>query len=109
LAPRCDYHVWYRVAQADRDTETAVRGMMARLACRSGVAGVLKKKQDEPRLWMEVYAGVADTARFERLLAQALDEGDVEMFLDGCRRTECFIADDPVPAACAAHPEATSS
>lgn len=102
MPERHDYYVWYRVAQADRDTETAVRGMLARLACRSGVAGTLKKKRSEPRLWMEVYEGVTDAAAFERLLAQALDEYDVEMFLDGPRHTECFLADAPVPAACAA-------
>ncbi len=45
---------------------------------------------------------MADAEAFERSLAQALDEFDVEMFLDGPRRTECFIADTPIPAACAA-------
>ncbi len=104
MPERYDYYVWYRVAQADRDTETAVRGMLARLACRTGVAGILKKKRGEPGLWMEVYEGVADPAGFERLLAQALDEYDVEMFLDGPRHTECFLADEPVSAACAALP-----
>lgn len=102
LPERRDYYVWYRVARTDRDTETVVRGMMARLACRSGITGVLSRKADEPRLWMEVYAGVTDAAAFERRLAQVVDEFDVEMFLDGPRRTECFLADAPVLAACAA-------
>ncbi len=96
------FYVWYRIGQADRDAETAVRGMMARLGCRSGVAGRLLKKRDEPGLWMEVYEDVTDPDRFQRLMAQVLDELDVEMFLDGPRRTECFIRDEPIPAACAA-------
>ncbi len=78
-----------------------IRGMMARLACRSGVGGRLIRKRDEPGLWMEIYADVADPARFEPLLRQAVDEFDVEMFIDGTRRTECFLAGDAIPAICA--------
>jgi len=85
------YFVWYRVKQDDRETETVIRSMMGRLACRSGSVGRLMKKRDQPRLWMETYADVADADRFERLLAQAVDEFDVEMFLDGERQTECFF------------------
>lgn len=95
------YFVWYRVNRNDRDTETALRSMMARLACRSGVSGRLLKKRDEPGLWMEIYADVADSLRFEHLLRQAVDEFDVEMFIDGARRTECFDAGESVVAACA--------
>jgi hypothetical protein len=67
--------------------------MMARLACRSGVAGQLLKKQDEPRLWMEVYRDVADPAGFQRLMAQKADEYDLGMFIDGARRVEVFRED----------------
>jgi len=75
--------------------------MMVRLACRSGVAGRLLKKRDEPVLWMEIYTDVADPVRFEHLLRQVVDEFDVEMFIAGARRTECFVAGEPVVAACA--------
>ena len=94
------YFVWYRVCQDDSDTETMVRSMMARLACRSGVAGRLLKKRDEPGLWMEIYDDVADPARFEACLRQAVDEFDIEMFIDGKRTTECFLAGAPVVSAC---------
>jgi hypothetical protein len=97
-----NYYVWYRVSQDEGAAELAVRTMMARLACRTGVTGRLLKKCDESRLWMEVYEGVVEPGFFERSLGQALDEFDVEMFLDGARRTECFLADTPIPAACAA-------
>jgi len=97
-----NYYVWYRVAEDEGAADVAIRTMMARLGCRTGVPGRLLKKRDESLLWMEVYEGVADAEAFERSLAQALDEFDVEMFLDGPRRTECFIADMPVTAACAA-------
>lgn len=94
------YFVWYRVNQANSDTETAIRSMIARLSCRSGVSGRLLKKRDEPRLWMETYPDVADTARFEHLLRQAVDEYDVEMFIDGNRCTECFLAESAIDAVC---------
>lgn len=96
-----NFYVWYRVAQDEGAAELAVRTMMARLGCRTGIPGRLLMKRDESRLWMEVYEGVADADTFERSLGQALDEFDVEMFLDGPRRTECFLADSPIPAACA--------
>jgi hypothetical protein len=94
------YFVWYRVNQADNDTETAIRSMMSRLSCRSGVAGRLLKKRDESRLWMEIYDDIADTTRFEHLLRQAVDEYDIEMFIDGNRCTECFLADTAIDSVC---------
>jgi hypothetical protein len=96
-----NYFVWYRVNRDDSDTEIVIRGMMSRLACRSGIAGQLLKKRDEAGLWMEVYAGVDDVVRFEHLLRQVVDEFDVEMFVDGKRCTECFVAGELQPAGCA--------
>jgi hypothetical protein len=97
-------YVWYRIAGEAMDCERAVRGMMARLACRTGVAGQLLKKRDEDRLWMEVYADVAEPAGFEARLRQAVDEFDIEMFIDGPRHSECFLGEGPVAPTCAATP-----
>ncbi len=95
------YFVWYRVSRDDRDTEIAIRSMLSRLACRSGVVGKLLKKRDEPQLWMESYVDVPDAARFEHLLQQAVEEFDVEMFIAGERNTECFISGETTIVACA--------
>ena len=97
-----DFFVSYRVDRDEAAAELIVRTMLARLGCRSGVSGRLLKKRDEPCLLMEVYEGVVDAEAFERLLDQALDKYDVEMFLDGARCFECFIDDTHVPADCAA-------
>lgn len=94
------YCIWYRVNDDGPDTETVLRGMMARLACRTGITGRLMKKCGEPRLWMELYPGVADADAFESGLAQAVDEYDVDMFIAGARRVECFIDDRPLSPAC---------
>lgn len=96
-----NYYIYYRVSEKEAgEAETLVRSMQARLACRSGVAGRLLKKRDEPGLWMEVYEGVVEPARFERLLDQAVDEFDLAMFLDGTRHSECFLGDEAPATAC---------
>jgi hypothetical protein len=92
------FYVWYRVVRDDRETEAVVRGMLARLACRTGVRGRLLKKRDEPCLWMEVHGPVANPEGYESALCQVLDEFDVEMFVDGSRHSECFL-EAPAPAA----------
>jgi hypothetical protein len=95
------YYIYYRVSARNADeAETLVRSMQSRLACRSGIAGRLLKKRDEPLLWMEIYERVADAGRFERLLDQAVDEFDLAMFLDGPRLAECFLGDSVPTAAC---------
>lgn len=94
------YYIWYRVTADDRTTETAIRGMMARLACRTGIPGRLMKKRGEPGLWMEIYQDIADADLFARRLAQAVDEFDVEMFIDGGRHTECFTDSATIPTSC---------
>lgn len=92
------YYIYYRVNKQDAaEAETLVRSMQARLACRSGISGRLLKKHDEPNLWMEVYEDVNEPEGFGRLLDQALDEFDVCMFIDGPRKTECFIGGSPAP------------
>lgn len=90
-----NYYIYYRVRDDDADTETQVRAMQARLACRSGVVGRLMKRRDDPRTWMEIYENVADDNAFEQQLARAVSEFEVEMFLagDGRRVVECFTGD----------------
>ncbi|TCS72227.1 uncharacterized protein DUF4936 [Sulfuritortus calidifontis] len=86
------YYVWYRVADADdRELEQAVRGMQARLACRTGVAGRLLKRRDAPATWMEVYEAVAEPAAFERVLQALVDQFDIEVRLADRRHVECFV------------------
>ena len=89
------YYIYYRVADDDTETETQVRAMQARLACRSGVSGHLLKRRDDSSTWMEIYENVADSINFEHQLTCAVSEFDVDMFLagDGRRVIECFVGD----------------
>lgn len=96
-----NYYIYYRVSNRNAaETEVLVRSMQSRLACRSGIGGRLLKKRGEPGLWMEIYENVDETDRFERLLAQAVDEFDLDMFLDGPRHTECFLGDSALASSC---------
>ncbi len=90
------YYIYYRVKDDDAaETETHIRAMQARLACRSSINGRLLKRRDDPSTWMEIYENVADSNNFEHQLARAVSEFDVDMFLtgDGRRVTECFVGD----------------
>jgi hypothetical protein len=94
------FYIWYRVERDELETASVIRGMMARLACRTGITGRLLKKHDEPRLWMEVYEGVSDRERFQARLIQTVDELDVAMFIDGTRHAECFLDEGAVAPSC---------
>ncbi|GBL46121.1 hypothetical protein SFMTTN_1933 [Sulfuriferula multivorans] len=89
------YYIYYRVKDDDAETETRIRAMQARLACRSNISGRLLKRRDDSSTWMEIYENVADSNNFEHQLARAVSEFDVDMFLtgDGRRVIECFVGD----------------
>lgn len=94
------FYVWYRVEADSPETETIVRHMQNRLACRSGVAGRLMKRCGDALQWLEVYENVREPAEFERKLMQAVDEFDLDMFCADRRHLECFIADTPPAQTC---------
>jgi hypothetical protein len=95
------YYIYYRVIEKNREElELLVHAMQARLACRSGVSGRLLKKREEPGLWMEVYEEVNDPVRFERLIDQAVDEFDLDMFTESPRKLECFTGEAQGSMAC---------
>lgn len=95
------YYIYYRVSGGNvADAEVAVRAMQARLACRSGIHGQLLKKHDDPSMWMEVYEQVANPERFERMLQQAVDEYDLDMFTETPRKLECFTGEFVQPSTC---------
>jgi hypothetical protein len=67
--------------------------MQAQLDARTGVAGRMLAKRDEPLLWMEIYEEVEDGPRFEEALAAAVTEHRLDAGLQpgSARRTECFV------------------
>jgi hypothetical protein len=87
------YYVYYRVSsnQAD-ECEPRIRELLGAMRRATGVQGRLMKKRGEPNLWMEVYEGVADDAKFEWELAEAVARLKIqECLMSGTpRHIECF-------------------
>lgn len=87
------YYIYYRVRpDAVAACEAKVRQLVASVAQTTGVSGRVLKKRGEPNLWMEVYEGVADEAKFEWELAEALARLEFQDLLqaNSTRHIECF-------------------
>ena len=92
------YYIYYRVSAAhERAAQQAIAGLFNSVERRTGVAGRLLRRQDEPLLWMEVYEAVRDPTGFETALSQSLDACGFASFLapGSERRTERFVAVSP--------------
>ncbi len=87
------YYIYYRVDPAQAAAaESRIRQLLAAVEEATGIAGRLMTKRGEPNLWMEVYEGVADEAKFEWELATAVNQCEATAFLQagGGRHVECF-------------------
>jgi hypothetical protein len=90
----CSYYIYYRVDPAQAEACAAkVRDLLAEIHAKTGIRGRLLTKRGEPNLWMEIYEGVADEARFEWELADAVNRLGIQTFLQPhtTRHTECFL------------------
>ena len=87
------YFVWYEIAGDRSPARAAIDAMMTDIARATGVSGRLLVRRDRTATWMEIYEGVADPARFEREIADALVRHGVVRFLaGGARHVEAFVA-----------------
>ena len=87
------YYIYYRVQpEKAAACEPTVRAILASVHAATGATGRLMKKRGEPNLWMEVYEGVTDDAKFEWELAEAAGRSGVQAFLlpGSGRHIECF-------------------
>lgn len=87
------FYVWYTVAgELDAAVRTVDR-LFDAVSARTGVAGRLLARRDEPSTWMEIYEHVADAGAFERALAELVrDIGADRLAEDGRRHVERFAA-----------------
>ena len=87
------YYIYYRVDPAQAEAaEPRIKQLLAAVEKATGTAGRLMTKRGEPNLWMEVYEGVADEAKFEWELAAAVNQCKATEFLQAGtgRHIECF-------------------
>jgi hypothetical protein len=85
------FYIYYRVAQPTQAL-ALVQHIQALLINKTGIAGRLLRKHDDPSTWMEIYEGVGDIEPFEQCLAAAVQATDFTTVLvaDGVRHLECF-------------------
>ena len=85
------YYIYYRVVQSAR-AQTLVRDIQAAVQKRTGVAGRVLRKRDDPATWMEIYENVDDSVGFEQSLDAAVQSCDFASVLEteSVRKLECF-------------------
>lgn len=93
-------YVYYRVTDAD-DAATAagVDRVIDRVRAATGIAGCRRRRRDEPRLWMEIYEGIADVAGFTVALDTAVRAVDLARHLGPDERRHAEWFEDPPPCA----------
>jgi uncharacterized protein DUF4936 len=86
------FYIYYRVDPAkSAECELRVRELFAAIQKVTGISGQLLRKRGESNLWMEVYLGVQDDAKFEWELADAAGRLKFqELLQEGTRHMECF-------------------
>jgi quinol monooxygenase YgiN len=87
------YYIYYRVNPEHAETFAAkIHELIAEVRQTTGVAGRTLRKRGEPDLWMEIYEGVADEAKFEWELAEAVARLKLQELLQEhtTRHIECF-------------------
>ena len=88
------YYIYYPVRIGlEGDLARALDNAQADLQARTGIAGRVLRKADDPWTWMEIYENVTDVAAFDVALEQAIERHGLTRFVEeGARRhTERFI------------------
>jgi hypothetical protein len=86
--------IYYRVAEEARErVAREVSAMQARLREKSGFAGRLLHRADDPSTWLEIYEGVTDAPAFEATLAGLVRDCGIDRLLAAgeVRHVERFI------------------
>lgn len=89
-----NFYIYYRVdPQKASACEPLVQELLVAVREGTGVQGRILVKHGEPNLWMEVYEGVADEAKFEWELAEIAGRLKLQDYLQPgtTRHVECFV------------------
>lgn len=87
------FYIYYRVDPKKAEACAPLIGkLLAEVRDATGIRGRLQRKHGEPNLWMEVYEGVPDEAKFEWELAEIAGRLKIQDFLQSgtTRHVECF-------------------
>jgi hypothetical protein len=95
--PASHVYVYYRVAADSPAARATIATLLAEVEARTGVAGRLLARCDDPRTWMEVYEPVTDAPAFTRhLAALAHRHRAAAVAHDGKRHVERFAVLPPL-------------
>jgi hypothetical protein len=87
------FYVWYTVRGDLVAAVATIGALTAAIEERTGVAGRLLVRRDDPSTWMEIYENVTDERTFERVLAELTREHDaLALTDDGKRHVERFAS-----------------
>jgi hypothetical protein len=94
-------YVYYQVPEANiASVRRAVMALLSDLKASLGISGRLLRRRDDPGTWMEVYEGILDLERFERIMHEAVDRHGLNALLAPSKRhNEIFVADVLEPSA----------
>jgi hypothetical protein len=94
-------YIYYRIDPAQADVAArAADALLARLAPYCSTPPLRLTRCEDPALWMEVYAGIADPAAFAGALDAALDALPARDWIVGARHLESFCPPSvPAPGA----------
>lgn len=84
----CSYYIYYRIDPARLTaSQDRIQELLDAMRAATGIHGRLLRKRGEPNLWMEIYENVADEAKFEWELAEAVNRFNIqELLLQGTPR-----------------------
>ena len=92
------FYVYYRVAADTAATRATIRALLSEVETRTGIAGRLLARCDDPSTWMEVYESVPKAAMFVRELAALVKKHNATtVAVNGERHVERFAAPPPLP------------
>lgn len=91
------FYVYYRIVADTAAARERIGALMSDVEARTGIAGTLLARCDDPSTWMEVYAPVTRAATFRRVLAMLVKKHQLTALTsDGGRHMEQFAAPRPL-------------
>ena len=93
MSSSASFYIYYRVpAQNSQPIRAAVNDLQRALMAKTGVAGQLLCRHDDPRTWMEIYENVPDADAFLSVLGGELERLRFDELLGrgSSRQTEIF-------------------
>lgn len=104
-------YVYYKVTSADAQAVwNAAYRLLALVHERTGIAGRLLRRQEQPGTWMEVYDPVEDVTHLQATIDEAVAaSGFSQALASGARHSERFVSLEAADLALLAAPDTKTS